>query len=570
MLAWKIRRNLMSSVLVLLLILSFSSCSSGHKKQSAYQNGMVVSTHEIASKVGVDILKKGGNAVDAAVAVSYALSVVYPEAGNIGGGGFMVIRYNDGGTTTIDFRETAPGGSHRDMYLDENGEVVPELSTVGALSAGVPGSVAGTLYALEKYGSMSREEVIRPSIALAEDGWVLDRPMGGEGFKRFPSSNSIFNKPDGSPYQKGEIFIQKDLAKTLRLISEKGKEGFYSGSVAKMISSTMEKHNGLISEDDLSNYQVVERAPVRGTYRDYEVISMSPPSSGGLCLIELLNILERYDIKASGWNTPETIHLVAEAERRAYADRAEFLGDPDFVEVPTQKLLSKKYAERRASGIDLKKATPSYLVTHGKLYPLPHEKEETTHYSIVDKQGTCVSVTTTLNGTFGSYLVVDGGGFLLNNEMDDFSAKPGEPNMYGLLGGDANAIEPNKRMLSSMAPTILTKNGNNFMVIGTPGGSTIITTVLQCIMNVVDHNMSIQEAVEAPRFHHQWYPDTIQFEEEREALSQSTQRKLRELGHDVSARGDIGDAHGILINSKTKTFKGGADPRGAVSAAVGY
>ncbi|MFT4551896.1 MAG: gamma-glutamyltranspeptidase/glutathione hydrolase [Chlamydiales bacterium] len=567
---WQKSRNLIPSVITLFLFINFSSCSSAHKKETSYQNGMVVSTHSIASKVGIDILKKGGNAIDAAVAVSYALSVVYPEAGNIGGGGFMLIRYNDGGTTAIDFRETAPGKSNRDMYLDIEGKVIPELSTVGALSVGVPGTVAGTIYALEKYGSMSREEVIRPSIELAEAGWVLDRPLGGDEFKRFPSSNAIFNKADGTPYQKGDVFIQKDLAKTLRLISEKGHQGFYSGEVAEKLIDTMQKYNGLITRQDLNDYQVVERAPVRGTYRGYEIISMSPPSSGGLCLIELLNILERYDIQALGWNTPETIHLVAEAERRAYADRAEFLGDPDFVVIPTLKLLSKKFADRRAQDIDLKKATPSYLVTHGKLNPVAHEKEETTHYSIVDKQGTCVSVTTTLNGSFGSYLSVEGGGFLLNNEMDDFSAKPGEPNMYGLLGGDANAIEPHKRMLSSMAPTILTKNGNNFMVIGTPGGSTIITTVLQCIMNVVDHKMSIQEAVEAPRFHHQWYPDTIQYEEEKSTISMSTKKKLKSLGHDLSGRGNIGDAHGILIDPLSQTFKGGADPRGAVSAALGY
>ncbi|MCH7783709.1 gamma-glutamyltransferase [candidate division KSB1 bacterium] len=549
------------------LVINITACSKKPLPDGAFQGGVVVSTQKIASEVGTAILKKGGNAVDAAVAVSFALAVVHPSAGNIGGGGFMVIRMPDGTSTTIDYREKAPAKAHRDMYLDENGDIVRGLSTRGALAVGVPGTVAGTLMALEKYGTMSREEVIQPSIDLAANGWILDRPIGGDRFKRFPSSDMVFNKSDGSSYDEGELFVQKDLAKTLELIAEKGSDGFYKGTVADLFVKTMEEHNGLITHEDLANYQASERAPVTGNYRGYEIISMAPPSSGGTCLIQLLNILERYDIAELGWNTPETVHLVVEAERRVYADRAEYLGDSDFYDVPVKKLLSKGYADIRSKDIDTSHATPSNDVTHGDVDQLPIESEETTHYSVVDKNGMSVAVTTTLNGGYGSLLVVDGAGFLLNNEMDDFSSKPGEPNMYGLLGSEANAIEPNKRMLSSMTPTIVAKDGKNFMIIGTPGGSTIITTVLQCIMNVIDHGMSIREAVTAPRFHHQWMPDRIDHEEK--AFTDITIAKLEALGHTLRTRG-IGDAHGIIIDPENGWFFGGADPRSRSSAVAGY
>ncbi len=561
------KRNAIFIICFFCTFLIITACSKAKHPEEIFKNGVVVSTQRIASQVGTDILKKGGNAVDAAVAVSYALAVVHPSAGNIGGGGFMVIRKSNSEAATIDYREKAPGKAFPGMYLDEQGNVIDKLSTVGALAVGVPGTVAGTMYALEKYGTMSRKEVIQPAIKLAENGWVLNYALGGERFKQFQSTDAVFNKPGGNPYEKGELFVQKDLAKTLKAIAEKGYDGFYKGEVADLIVRTMEQHGGLITHTDLAGYQAVERLPVTGRYRKYGIVSMAPASSGGICLIQLLNILERYDIGTSGWNTPETVHLVVEAERRVYADRAEFLGDRDFVDIPVNKLISKEYADMRAKDIDPLKATPSNQITYGDVTKLKDESGETTHFSIVDKDGMAVAVTTTLNGGYGSYLVVEGAGFLLNNEMDDFSSKPGTPNIYGLLGSDANKIEPNKRMLSSMTPTIVTKNGKNFMVIGTPGGSTIITTVLQCIMNVIDHDMTIQEAVSAPRFHHQWYPDKIQHEQN--AFSEETIKKLNLLGHELSVR-NIGDAHGIIIDAESGLFEGGADPRSETGAAVGY
>jgi len=533
-----------------------------------YKKDVVVSTQKVASEVGALILKRGGNAVDAAVAVSYALAVIYPTAGNIGGGGFMVIRKPSGEATTIDYREKAPGRASRDMYLDTDGKVIRNLSTLGVLSAGVPGTVAGTLYALEKYGTMSRDKVIEPAIELADTGWILGGRMGGNSFKRFPSTNAIFNKPDSTPYQKGERFIQKDLAATLKTIVKLGKDGFYKGRIADLIVKTMEQYNGLITLEDLANYQAIERPPIRGTYRGFEIISMPPPSAGGICLVELLNILERYPIGTLGWNTPETVHFMVEAERRVYADRAQYLGDPDFIKIPVEQLISKEYANKRAQDIQQDKATPSEQVSYGEIKFTDTESKETTHYSVVDKNGMAVAVTTTLNGGYGSYLVVDGAGFLLNNEMDDFSIKPGEPNMYGLTGSEANAIAPDKRMLSSMTPTIIVKDGKPFMVVGSPGGSTIMTTVLQVIMNVIDHGKTIQEAVSAPRFHHQWLPDIVNYE--REAFTDSTMARLTTMGYTLRLqRGSIGDAHSIIIDPVKKLLYGGADPRSSSSSSAG-
>ncbi len=550
----------------ILIFIFFISCETNTNSSGSFRNGVVVSTQKIASDVGAKILKQGGNAVDAAVAVSYALSVTYPRAGNIGGGGFMVIRLPDGSATTIDYREKAPGRAHRNMYLDSNGEIIPELSTLGALSVGVPGTVARTLLALEKYGTMNRNDVMQPAVDLAEKGWILDREIGGEEFQQYSSTNSIFNKPDNVPYQPGELFVQEDLAVTLKAIAEQGHDGFYKGPVADLIISSMEKYNGLINHDDLESYRAIERIPVEGNYRGYGIISMGSPSSGGVSLIELLNILERYDIASLGYNNAESTHLMVEAERRVFADRAEYHGDADFIDVPIATLISKDYANLRAASIDPFKKSPSTSITSGDIAVIGAESEETTHFSVIDKNGMAVSVTTTLNGSYGSLLVVEGAGFLLNNEMDDFSSKPGAPNMYGLLGGDANAIEPHKRMLSSMTPTIVTKDGEVFMVIGTPGGPTIITTVLQCIINVIDHGMTIQEAVAAPRFHHQWYPDVIRYEES--AFDDATFEQLKTLGHTFE-KSSIGDAQGILYHAERGVFTGGADPRSFSSAASG-
>jgi len=550
-----------------------TGCSRGHYfpdkslPSGAFKNGVVVSAHRLASQAGVDILKKGGNAVDAAVAVSYVLAVVHPEAGNIGGGGFMVIRAPGGQATAIDYREKAPGKAHRDMYLDEEGNVITHLTRDGALAAGVPGTVAGTMYALEKYGTMSREEVLGPAVELAEKGWILDQPMGGEKFKLFASSNAVFNKPDGSRYEKGELWVQKDLAETLKIIAEHGRDGFYKGTVADILVRTMEKYDGIITHEDLENYRCVERTPVTGIYRGYHIVSMPPPSSGGISLIEMLNILERYDVGAYGWNSAETVHLMVEAERRAFADRAEYIADPDFIEVPIKTLTSKKYADIRAKDINPLYATPSAQVRCGDVAQVPYESDETTHYSIVDKDGMAVAVTTTLERSYGSYLVVEGAGFLLNNEMGDFSAKTGVPNSAGLVYGNANAIEANKRMLSSMTPTIVTKDGKNFMVIGSPGGPTIITTVLQCIMNVVDHGMTVREAIAAGRFHHQWLPDRIEYE--KGAFSGETIATLKGFGHSLTNVKRIGNAQGVLLDPKTGLLMGGPDPRRS-GAAIGY
>jgi gamma-glutamyltranspeptidase/glutathione hydrolase len=562
-------------IILALLCMSWitSGCSRGHYSYEkhlppgTFENGVVVSMHRLASEAGADILKRGGNAVDAAVAISYVLAVVHPEAGNIGGGGFMVVRTPGGRAAAIDYREKAPGRAYRDMYLDEKGNVIKHLTRDGALAVGVPGTVAGTMYALEKYGTMSREEVLRSATELAEKGWILDRPMGGEKFKMFPPSDAVFNKPDGTRYEAGELWVQKDLGKSLKAIAKRGRDGFYKGAVAELIVKTMEKYGGIITHEDLENYRCVERTPVTGTYKGYGIVSMAPPSSGGISLIEMLNILERYDIGVSGWNTAKTVHLMAEAQRRAFADRAKYIADPDFVEIPVKTLTSKRYADIRAKDIDPSHATASAQVTCGDVTQVPYESDETTHYSIVDKNGMAVAVTTTLERSYGSYLVVEGAGFLLNNEMGDFSAKTGVPNSAGLVYGNANAIEANKRMLSSMTPTIVTKNGKNFMVIGSPGGPTIITTVLQCIMNVVDHGMTAQQAVTAPRFHHQWLPDRIEYE--IGAFSEETITRLKNLGHSLVGTERIGNAQGIVIDTNTELLETGPDPRKS-SVAIGY
>ncbi|HVB37232.1 MAG TPA: gamma-glutamyltransferase [Vicinamibacterales bacterium] len=532
------------------------------------RHGMVASSSPIASQVGVDIMKKGGNAIDAAVAVGFAEAVTHPFAGNLGGGGFMVIHLADGRDTTIDYREVAPGKASRDMYLDANGNPTDQ-SRVGPLAVGVPGSVAGLAYAERKYGKLKLADVIAPAIALAEHGFVLNeaeaasmaraRPL----FEKWPATAKIFLK-DGQPYQAGDRLVQTDLARTLRLIAAKGPDAFYRGPIADQIAAEMQAHGGLITKADLAAYKPVERKPITGTYRGYRIVSMPPASSGGIAIVELLNILEGLPIAKDGFNTPATIHLMAEAEKRVYADRSKWLGDTAFFHVPEVGLESKRYAAKLRAEIG-PRATPATEIQPGQ--PALHESRQTTHYSVVAPDGSAVSTTTTLNGGYGNGEVVAGAGFLLNNEMDDFSAKPGSPNMFGLIGGVANAIEPGKRMLSSMSPTIVTKNGKVFLVVGSPGGSYIITAVLQVIMNVIDHGMNIQQAVDAPRFHDQWLPDYIRIE--RRGFPPALVSALEGMGYQVKEEGDMGDVEAVMIDPRTGTLYGAADPR-AGGKAVGY
>ena len=561
-------KKIFSFILIATIVVSHVSFTASRKPVRA-KHGMVVSADPLASKAGMEVLKKGGNAVDAAVAVGFALAVTYPAAGNIGGGGFMNIRFADGRCYAIDYREKAPGKASRDMFLDSAGNFISEKSTLGHLAAGVPGAVAGMLMGLEKYGTMNRAQVITPAYDLASKGFPLlpelaeDLNWGKKDFEKFAGSKKYFVSKD-TAYKEGELWKQTDLAKTLKRIIDKGRDGFYKGETADLIIAEMKRGGGLISKADLEHYQAEIRTPLKGTYRGYEIISQPPVSSGGITLLQLLNILEGYDLKSSGHNSAATLHRYIEAMRRVYADRAEHLGDPDFYKVPVDWLISKKYADERRATIDTLKASESKNISHGK--PPMHESEQTTHYSVVDQWGNCVSVTTTLNGGFGCSVAVDGAGFLLNNEMDDFSAKPGVPNMFGAVGNIANEIQPNKRMLSSMTPTIVVKDGKPFMVIGTPGGTTIITTVMQVICNVIDFGMNIQEAVDAPRIHHQWLPDVTYYE--RRGLSSDTVDKLESMGHKLQQRrGTSGLAEGII--NETGFFYGASDSRG-YGLAVGY
>ena len=531
-------------------------------------NGAVSSRSALASEVGVEILRQGGNAIDAAVAVGFALAVTYPSAGNIGGGGFMVLRLADGQVLTQDHREKAPLTASTDMFLDANGDVDRELSLFSLQASGVPGSVAGMLDALEKHGTMTREQVLAPAIALAEQGFVLNEDLAGDFndtmpyFERHPASQTIFTN-NGSPYRAGDLFVQADLAESLKRVSAQGRDGFYKGPTADLIVAEMQRNGGLISHEDLETYDVVWREPIRGDYRGYEIWSMPPPSSGGVVLMQILNMLESYDIGTLGWGSSQTVHLTVEALRRAYADRAEHLGDPDFYPVPIGKLISKDYALERFVGMDPQAASDSEEIFAGNWVD---ESMDTTHFSVLDGQGNAVSVTTTLNGSYGNRIVVPGAGFLLNNEMDDFSAKPGSPNMYGLLGGEANKIEPGKRMLSSMTPTIVVKDGATVLVTGSPGGSTIINTVLHIVMNVIDHGMGVEEAVASPRFYHQWKPDQIRFE--RDSISAETRSTLESMGHRgfVEAGFAYGDANSIVVQDGQ--IEATSDPRSAGGAAA--
>lgn len=544
-------------------------------------HGMVVTAHRLASDVGVAVLRKGGNAVDAAVAVGYALAVVYPSAGNIGGGGFMTIRLRDGRTTFLDFRERAPQAASKDMYLDAAGNVVPGRSTAGYLAVGVPGSVAGFETALTRFGTRPRAELMAPAIRLARDGFVLEESDsdviagGAKKLGKDPAAAQIFLK-DGRPPAAGDRLVQTDLADSLALIADKGPDAFYKGPIAEKIAKASAAKGGILASADFSAYGVRELAPITCRYRGYEIISSPPPSSGGVILCEILNVLEGYPLAHLGPGSAETVHYMVEAMRHAYADRNAALGDPDFVKNPVTTLLDKAYAAKIRAAI-----TPFRAGKSEEVKPLAlAESHETTHYSIVDEQGNAVSVTYTLNGSFGAGVVADGTGILLNNEMDDFTSKPGVANLYGLVQGEANAIAPGKTPLSSMSPTIVTKDGKLFMVIGSPGGARIITITLEAILNVIDHGMTISEAIDAPRIHHQWLPDKVVMEPF--ALSRDTQKILAEMGHDVGIDPNWtiwGQAAGILVGGDSlqaieagtgARLNGAMDARSQTGRAAGY
>jgi gamma-glutamyltranspeptidase/glutathione hydrolase len=551
-------------------------------------HAIVVSAHELASRAGTEIMQAGGNAVDAAVAAGFVLAVVHPAAGNLGGGGFMLIRMADGKTHFLDYREKAPAGAARDMYLDAQGNVMEGASEYGYKAIGVPGSVAGMVYAEQKYGKLTLKQVMAPAIRRAREGYALSwreaHDMRDRHLSEFAESRRVFQR-DGNYYQPGEVFRQPELARTLERIAAKP-DDFYHGTLARELAAAMQKGGGLITVEDLAHYEVKEREPIRGTYRGYEVISAPPPSSGGTVLVESLNILEGYELAKLGDRSAESIHFTTEAFRRAFFDRAEFLGDPDFSRIPVAQLIDKKYAAAWRSSIDDFKATPSKdlkrpaifneLEQYAAAHPpqTMHEGQHTTHYSVVDADGNAVAVTTTINDWFGSRVTADGLGFLLNDEMDDFSAKPGVPNADELIQGEANSIGPGKRPLSSMTPTIVVKDGKPFLVLGSPGSSKIITTVANVLMGVIDYGMNIQEAVDAPRFHHQWLPDVLNVEQ---WFSPDTVVTLRKAGYTVQyGLGEDGnlspywsDAECIAIDPKTDERLGASDYR-EEGKAVGY
>ncbi|WP_413500434.1 gamma-glutamyltransferase [Psychrobacter maritimus] len=534
------------------------------------KNGMVATQEALASDIGLKILKDGGNAVDAAVAVGFALAVTLPRAGNIGGGGFMMVYdAKQGKTVALDYREKAPSSAARDMYLDSDGNAVSDLSRYHGLAVGVPGTVAGLLKALEDHGTMSRGQVMAPAIALAENGIEVTAGLSeslealSDRLQKWPSTKKIFFKPDGSAYQPGERLKQPELAKSLKLIAAKGADGFYKGETARKLVKAVNEAGGNMSLQDLANYKAIARVPVKGDYRGYEIVSMPPPSSGGIHIVQILNILEGYPLKDYGQNSAQTIHLMSEAMQLAYADRAEYLGDADFIDVPASGLTSQPYADKLRTLINPNKATPAATIKANN--PLPYESDQTTHFSIVDKDGNAVANTYTLNFSYGTGLVAEGTGILLNNEMDDFSAKPGVPNGYGLIGGDANAVEANKRPLSSMSPTLVFKDSKPYIVTGSPGGSRIITTVTQVISNVIDHDMNIAEATHAPRIHDQWLPDEIRIEK---ALNIDTIKKLESMGHKVSPQSAMGSTQSIMITPNG--VYGASDPRIVDAAVVGY
>ncbi|MBK7627605.1 MAG: gamma-glutamyltransferase [Bacteroidales bacterium] len=529
---------------------------------------MVVSAHPESSLIGTKILQAGGNAIDAAVATEFALAVCYPEAGNIGGGGFMVIRLADGNTDVIDYREKAPLSASRDMYLDKAGNVIEGLSTDTHLASGVPGTVDGMITAHSRYGVLPFKDVIQPAIDIAEKGFPLTRGQA----VRLNVAKTIFLARNASRtsfikdslWKEGDTLVQKDLAGTLRLIRDFGRDGFYSGKTARLIVKEMKRGNGIVSEQDLNGYKSVTRDPLTSDYKGYRVITVPPPSSGGIILIQLLKMTEKYPVKEWGFHSFKSIHLIAEAERRSFADRSEYLGDPDFMSVKSDQLINSDYLLSRMNSYDEEKASVSKDIKPG--LPEAYSSEETTHYSVVDQLGNAVSATTTLNGTYGNSIVVDSAGFFLNNQMDDFSTKPGTPNMYGLVGGEVNSVQPGKKILSSMTPSIVEKDGKLFLVAGSPGGSTIPTTVFQLIINVIDYGMSIQDATDAGRFHHQWLPDQISYEQA--AIDSITVGKLANMGHSLVRRSSIGSINAIMILPDGRKA-GGADKRGNNSS-CGY
>ncbi len=561
------------TTLQLLFYSQFISLISGASPDPVFgENGMVVSTSKQASEAGISILKKGGNAIDAAVAVGFALAVTSSSNGNLGGGGFLVAAFSNGESISLDHREKAPSGSNRDMFLNDSGTVVSGMSLYSRASSGVPGTVDGLIRALEDHGSgtISLRQALAPAIKLADKGFLISHYEAKRfnAYKRFFQENDaaakIFIQKNQIPWKQGDRFIQKDLARTLKRISKYGREGFYSGLIADLIVKEMKKGNGLISVDDLKNYRSKYREPIIGYYKDHEIISMGPPSSGGALLVNMLNMLEKYSADSLRWNSSDYVHVMTEIQRRAYADRAEHMGDPDHWQVPLEMFKSKEYAKNRISDIEMNQATSSNKVYAGN--PNGYESPETTHYSVVDQWGNAVSVTTTINLSYGNGCIVEGAGFFLNNEMDDFSAKPGIPNAFGLIGNEANAIAPGKRPLSSMTPTIILKNNKPFLVVGSPGGSTIITTTMQTILNVVDHKMDIKEAVCSSRFHSQWLPDVIQIEPR--GLTKDVLANLRSRGHEVIYRGGyLGESNGIMITDDG--LFGGGDCRGETSA-IGY
>tara|TARA_B100000989_G_scaffold145587_1_gene108511 strand:+ start:641 stop:2329 length:1689 start_codon:yes stop_codon:yes gene_type:complete len=536
-----------------------------------YYQPAVVSARKEATQIGIEIMKKGGNAYDAMIATHLALAVVHPTAGNIGGGGFFVYRHKDGSSGSLDFRETAPENAFKDMYLDNNGNVIPDMSTLGGAAVGVPGSISALYEIHKKFGSLPIEDLFKPAIDLANNGFVVTQKQSNsltsklEDFVKINGEESLYSKR----YYEGDTIINKNFAETLSKISKFGQEVFYGGEIGEMIVNSVNKSGGLLTLKDLQNYKSVWRDPVKFKYKDLEIISMSLPSSGGILLGQMLKVIENYDIKSFGYNSLKTIQLLVEAERRAYADRSHFMGDPDYMNLPVYELMDKKYVVDRMKNFTWDKATPSSEVKHGNI--IFQESDETTHYSIIDKYGNSISVTTTLNNSYGSKVFVEEGGFFLNNEMDDFSSKPGHPNFYGLIGSEANSIQPGKRMLSSMTPSIILKDDKPSLIVGTPGGSTIITSVLQTILNIFEFDMNVQEAVNAPRFHHQWLPDVVIFEEgiidkEKDSILKSKNYyvialPIEEDTAGMSARSSIGAVDAILIDERGKVSTG-ADFRG--------
>jgi gamma-glutamyltranspeptidase/glutathione hydrolase len=548
----------------LLFLLSFSVLAQTTQKPLIEgKQGMVVSTHPAASEIGLAILKKGGNAIDAAVAVNFALAVAHPSAGNIGGGGFLVYRDKSGNVKALDYREKAPSAASRDMYLDAEGKIIPGKSMTGIFSVGVPGTVAGMQEMHDKLGKLPWVDLLQPAVDLARKGLILTEKEArglnrqrSEFLKENPSKNYLLSA-EGKEWKAGDLLVQEDLANTLELILKKKAKGFYRGQTARNIVNEMKAQNGIISKKDLQNYQAVWRIPIKSTYKNYQIIGMPPPSSGGVALAQLLQMVAPYSLNKWGPTSDSTIQVMVEAERRVYADRAKWLGDPDFVKVPVTELIDPAYAKSRMSSMNFSQATKSADIQAG-VFP-GYESPETTHYSIVDNEGNAVSITTTLNNSYGSKVFVGGSGFLLNDEMDDFSAKAGAPNLYGLIGSKANEIQPNKRMLSSMTPTIVEQDGQLKMVVGTPGGSTIITSVFQVVLNTLEMGMNMQQAVEYPRFHHQWMPEKITAEPKR--FSEEQQIRLQTKGYTFAPVSAIGLVEGILV-LPNGNLQGGADSRG--------